>query len=60
MTAPREDTVADPIAEAARAAAARLAGEHGPGVAAEVEVALAARGPAGGLASILTRSRLAV
>jgi hypothetical protein len=35
--------VADPIAAAARAAAARLAAGHGPGLAADVDAALAAR-----------------
>jgi hypothetical protein len=36
---------ADPVAAAARAAAGRLAGEYGPGLAAEVEAALYAGGP---------------
>jgi hypothetical protein len=44
MTTPQEDTMTDPVADAARAVAARMAGEHGPGVAADVEAALAARG----------------
>jgi hypothetical protein len=34
----------DPVAMAARAAAARLEGQHGPGLAADVEAALHARG----------------
>lgn len=34
----------DPVAAAARATAGHLAGQHGPGLAAEVEVALHARG----------------
>jgi hypothetical protein len=37
-------TTSDPVASAARAAAQRLAAEHGPGLAAEVEAALATRG----------------
>jgi hypothetical protein len=36
-------TMTDPIAAAARAAAAQLAAEHGPGLAAEVEAALHTR-----------------
>src|SRR5215472_5694711 len=44
MTTRQEGPMADPIAEAARAAAVRLAGEHGAGLAADVETALAARG----------------
>ena len=41
-----ETDPADPVAAAARAAAGRLAGQYGPGLAAEVEAALHAGGPA--------------
>jgi hypothetical protein len=39
-------TMTDPITTAARAAAQRLAPQHGPGLAADVEAALHARGTA--------------